>query len=59
MHGEAAPVVKSEFSGKMDAGNPPKPAANREFAGVVRNGVVELLDGELPEGTEVQVRARR
>jgi ribonuclease HI len=31
----------------------------QEFEGVVRNGVVELLNGKLPEGTRVQIRTRR
>jgi ribonuclease HI len=36
------------------------PAAQpTELNGIVRNGVVELLNGKLPEGTHVQVRARR
>lgn len=38
------------------------PAASQvvqEFEGVVRNGKVELLNGTLPEGTRVQLRARR
>jgi ribonuclease HI len=30
-----------------------------EFNGIVRNGVIELSDGELPEGTRVQVRVKR
>jgi ribonuclease HI len=30
----------------------------REFEGVVRNGVVDLVNGKLPEGTRVQVRAK-
>jgi ribonuclease HI len=34
------------------------PAA-QEFEGVIRNGVVKLLHGELPEGTRVQVRIRK
>jgi ribonuclease HI len=34
-------------------------AAAQEFSGVVRNGVVELIGGELPEGTRVQVRAKK
>ncbi len=33
--------------------------AGKEFEGVVRNGVVELQNGKLPEGTRVQVRARK
>ncbi len=31
----------------------------QEFEGVVRNGVVEILNGSLPEGTRVQVRVKR
>jgi hypothetical protein len=34
-------------------------AASQEFSGVVRNGVVELIGGDLPEGTRVQVRAKK
>ncbi|HTU43226.1 MAG TPA: ribonuclease HI family protein [Candidatus Aquilonibacter sp.] len=40
-----------------------RPAAasqiQQEFEGIVRNGVVELLNGKLPEGTRVQVRVKR
>jgi ribonuclease HI len=35
------------------------PARAEEFTGIVRNGVIELSDGELPEGTRVQVRVKR
>jgi ribonuclease HI len=31
----------------------------KEFSGIVRGGKIELLDGTLPEGTAVQVRAKR
>lgn len=31
----------------------------QEFEGVIRNGVVQLVNGTLPEGTRVQVRAKR
>jgi ribonuclease HI len=31
----------------------------QEFNGIVREGKIELLDGKLPEGTQVQVRARK
>jgi hypothetical protein len=34
-------------------------ASPQEFNGVVRNGRIELLDGELPDGTRVQVRTSR
>jgi ribonuclease HI len=45
----------------MDQGMGRSPAApgmegKREVRGVVRDGVVELLDGSLPEGTRVKVR---
>jgi ribonuclease HI len=31
----------------------------QEFEGIIRNGVVELTKGKLPEGTRVQVRPRK
>lgn len=31
----------------------------QEFNGIVRSGKIELLDGSLPDGTQVQVRVRR
>jgi ribonuclease HI len=31
----------------------------QEFNGIVREGKIELLDGKLPEGTQVQVRVRK
>ena len=31
----------------------------QEFEGIVRGGVVELLDGDLPEGTRVQLRMKK
>jgi ribonuclease HI len=38
-------------------GSTPEP--RQEFNGVVRDGKIELLDGRLPEGTRVQVRAKK
>ncbi len=35
------------------------PTEQQEFEGVVRDGKVELLNGTLPEGTRVQLRAKR
>ncbi len=35
------------------------PNAQQELEGVIRDGVVELTNGKLPEGTPVQVRAKR
>jgi ribonuclease HI len=50
----------------MDKGSkarptPPSPrvAPAQEFEGVVRNGVVELVEGSLPEGTRVQLRIKK
>ncbi len=40
----------------------PSPAiqlAPQEFEGIVQDGTIKLLNGTLPEGTKVQVRARR
>jgi ribonuclease HI len=34
------------------------PAVQQEFNGVVRGGKIELLDGKIPEGTQVQVRVK-
>src|SRR5271168_4910870 len=34
------------------------PGAAQEFNGVVREGKIELLNGKLPEGTQVQVRVK-
>ena len=36
-----------------------RPAAEKEFEGIVHAGKVEILDGEIPEGTRVQVRLKR
>ena len=42
------------------ASAPPAPVrAPQEFEGIVENGVIRLTNGELPEGTKVQVRVRR
>jgi len=35
------------------------PAIPTEFEGVVRNGLVQLSNGSLPEGTRVQVRVKK
>jgi len=38
--------------------SPNSPAARQEFDGVVHDGAVRLLNGELPKGTRVQVRVK-
>jgi ribonuclease HI len=39
--------------------SPRTPTAKEEFEGVVRNGVIEVVDGVVPDGTRVQIRVRR
>jgi ribonuclease HI len=34
-------------------------STNQEFEGIIHNGVVELTNGKLPEGTRVQVRTKK
>ena len=50
-------ATQTTTPGKAPA--PKVPIPLQEFEGIVRNGVIELLDGTLPEGTPVQVRPRR
>ncbi len=38
---------------------PPATASLQEFEGIVRNGTISLLNGEIPDGTRVQVRIRK
>ena len=47
---------------RVGAGDSPvrhSPQAQQEFEGIVHNGAVELLSGNLPEGTRVQVRVKK
>jgi hypothetical protein len=34
-------------------------SSQHEFEGVVRNGVIELRSGSLPEGTAVDIRVKK
>lgn len=34
-------------------------AVEKEFDGIVHDGKIEIIDGEIPEGTRVQVRVKR
>ncbi|MGH9544046.1 MAG: ribonuclease HI family protein [Terriglobales bacterium] len=47
--------------GRVAAGgsHAPPVAQAKEFEGVVQGGVVKLLGGQLPDGTRVQVRAKK
>jgi probable phosphoglycerate mutase len=44
---------------KIAPAAPRTPAAKEEFEGIARNGVIELVDGVVPDGTRVQIRIRR
>jgi ribonuclease HI len=41
------------------AASSPQPQLTQELEGVIRNGVVELSNGSLPEGTRVGVRVKK
>lgn len=43
----------------VGAGASPSQATKQEFEGIVENGAIKLTDGSLPDGTRVQVRAKR
>ncbi|MBZ5705801.1 MAG: ribonuclease HI family protein [Acidobacteriia bacterium] len=45
-------------TGRAAAGASPARPSPQEFEGIVRDGKIELRDGELPEGTRVQVRVK-
>jgi ribonuclease HI len=46
-------------AGTTSSAGPTTTPSSQELEGVVRNGVVELLNGKFPEGTRVQVRASK
>ncbi len=57
---ESGPTgVPSTSSGQVPARTGERSSIRDEFNGIVRNGRIELLDGELPEGARVQVRIKR
>jgi ribonuclease HI len=53
-----ANAAMDKGSGRRATADPAR-EAKTEFNGVVRSGKIELLDGELPDGTLVQVRVKR
>jgi ribonuclease HI len=52
---------RAERADRVGAGGSPVQASSevREFEGVVEQRKIRLLDGELPEGTRVQVRVKK
>ncbi len=55
---ELANQAMDKGSGRASAPPPSKVVSRQEFDGIVRNGKIELLDGDLPDGTSVQVRIK-
>ncbi len=55
---ELANQAMDKGSGRVSAPPPSKMTSRQEFDGIVRNGKIEILDGNLPEGTSVQVRIK-
>lgn len=58
---EADELANAAMDKGMGRGTRPSsalPGARQEFNGTVRNGKIELQDGQLPEGTQVQVRIK-
>ena len=55
-----ANAAMDKGTGRSARGVPPGNSPARQvFEGMVRGGAVKLLDGELPEGTRVEVRVKR
>jgi ribonuclease HI len=54
-----APANTGGSSPDRPAASVPILQSDQEFEGVVRNGVVEITNGKLPEGARVQVRVTR
>jgi ribonuclease HI len=45
-------------SSNSSSAHPSRTVPSEELEGIIRNGMVELTNGKLPEGTRVQVRAK-
>ena len=50
---------RGKSGGGKSVATPRAAVAKEEFEGVVRNGVIEVVDGVVPDGTRVQIRVRR
>src|SRR3984885_9513975 len=65
-HNQEADRLANEAMDKgtgRSVGRAPSPAQSlpqpQEFEGIVRNGIVEFLNGTLPDGTRVQMRVKK
>jgi ribonuclease HI len=56
---ELANEAMDKGSGRATPQAAQPPVQQQEFKGIVRAGKIELLDGTLPDGTQVQVRIRK
>lgn len=58
---QSSSTAQTSSTAHVAAGDSSARAASgpREFEGVVQGGVIKLLSGELPDGTRVQVRAKK
>jgi ribonuclease HI len=55
---QLANAAMDKGMGRSTSRPEPIPTVRKEFNGIVRQGKVELLDGTLAEGTQVQVRVK-
>ncbi len=53
------PISTHLTAASSAAGKPPAAQIQQEYEGIVRNGVIELLNAQLPENTRVQIRVKR
>lgn len=56
---EADRLANAAMDKGMGRAESPAPDSRQEFEGVVRDGKIELVNGTLPEGMQVQVRVKR
>lgn len=59
--GRTTSTAQTSSTAQVAAGDSPARTASgpQEFEGIVQGGVIKLLSGELPDGTRVQVRAKK
>lgn len=59
--GRSGNPAQTSSTGHVAAGDSPAriAAGSREFEGVVKGGVIEILSAQLPDGTRVQVRVKK